>query len=330
MRALVYHVTKHTIPGWIPFHEKERRGIAYEADNHFVHFFGKDDGLWIVSPGLTVTQKKSGSLQDWIVRTFGAVNIEQSNCDVGHTVAGVWRPGLYHRDEILQALDTTAVELRLAEQALLLLIQRLDELLHFVEPTTVTLNTYSHKSRELLILSCTEIENSWKAYMRIAGCAVQSKNDFTTNDYIKLKSALHLDEFQISLPRYSDISPIRPFRDWSTSQPTKSLNWYDAYNKTKHDRNSCFSEATLWNCLQALAANLTMFSVRFGPFQLFHGAGSLSAFVNQLFTIEIKDCKAASFYCPKLRLTPAQREDLICFDSTEFIEPRNIDLLKLQ
>jgi hypothetical protein len=55
MRALVYRVTKHTIPGWVPFHGKEPRGIAYETDTHFVHFFGKDRGLWVISTGLTAT-----------------------------------------------------------------------------------------------------------------------------------------------------------------------------------------------------------------------------------------------------------------------------------
>ena len=118
-------------------------------------------------------------------------------------------------------------DLRLAEQALLLLIQRLDELLHFIEPSPVTLQAYSHKARELLILSCTEVENAWKSYLRIANVP-PARSDFTTNDYVKLLVPLHLADYQISLPRYSDIQPIRPFLGWSAAQPTKSLPWYDA------------------------------------------------------------------------------------------------------
>jgi hypothetical protein len=79
MQALVYRVTKHTIPGWIPFHEKEPRGIAYETDTHFVHVFGKDRGLWTISTGLTVTQPKSGSIRDWVGRTFGAVEVAETS-----------------------------------------------------------------------------------------------------------------------------------------------------------------------------------------------------------------------------------------------------------
>jgi len=217
MRPLVYRVTKHTIPGWVPFHGKEPRGIAYETDTHFVHVFGKDKGLWVISIGLTATQAKSGTLHDWVDRTFGAVDIEEAVCEVGHTVQGVWRPGLYFSDEAMQGLSATTFDLRLTEQALLLLIQRLDELLHFIEPSPSTLQTHSHKARELLILACTEVENTWKAYLRMAGVTPSARGDFTTNDYVKLLGPLHLAEYEISLPRYADVPPIRPFYGWSAT-----------------------------------------------------------------------------------------------------------------
>jgi hypothetical protein len=329
MKALVYRVTKHTIPRWAPIHTKHPRGIAYEADTHFVHLFGRDSGLWVISPGLTATQAKSGTLQEWIEEAFGAIEVEEVSSDVGHTVKGVWRPGLYFDEEILQGLSATTFELRLAEQALLLLIQRLDELLHFVEPSPDTLQTHSHKARELLILACTEVENSWKAYLRIAGIVPAANRDFTTSDYVKLLDPLHLAEFQVSLPRYTDIRPIRPFEGWTAAQPTRSLPWYNAYNKTKHDRSSHFSEATLWHCLQAVAANLALFSVRFGPFRLAEGSNILAAFFKQLFTIELTNCSPSSFYAPKVRLPPDQRSDLICFGAREMIEPRVADPLTL-
>lgn len=329
MRALVYRNIKHTVPGGVPFHQKEPRGIAYETDTHFVHIFGKDNGLWVISTGLTVTQAKSGTLHEWIDRTFGAEGVNETTCEVGHTVHGVWRPGLYFSEEVLQGLSATTLELRLAEQALLLLIQRLDELLHFVEPSPTTLQTHSHKARELLILACTEVENTWKAYLRIAGLTPPPKGDFTTKDYVKLFEPLYLADYVVSLPRYADIQDICPFHGWSVAQPTKSLSWYDAYNKTKHDRSMHFCEATLWNCLQAVAANLALFCVRFGPFHLFHGAGTLAAFFNQLFTIKLRNCSPSSFYAPKLSIPPNQRTDLICFGSQELVEPRIVDSLQL-
>lgn len=141
MKALVYHNTKSTIPHWPSIHEKQERGIAYEADKHFVHIYGIADHLWTISNGLTVTDNKTGSLTDWVKRSFGAENIEESNLDVGVTVEGVWRPGLYYDNEMLQGLGEAQVNLRLAEQALLLLIKGLT---NFYFSWSQQLNRYKH------------------------------------------------------------------------------------------------------------------------------------------------------------------------------------------
>lgn len=330
MPALAYRNTKTTLPNWNPIHEKQARGIAYETDTHFVHIYGTDSGLWPVSIGLTATERKSGTLRDWVQRVFGAVDIEETIVDVGETIRGVWRPGLFYDGEILQGLTATPVELRLAEQALLLLVQRLDELLLFVEPSAQTLNTYSHKSRELLILSCTEVENCFKAYLDLADISPPRSGQFSTTDYVKLRSPLCLDEFEVRLPRYSAVPATRPFHGWhGTPSPTKTLPWYAAYNKTKHNRGAHFGEATLWNCIQAVAANIVMFSARLGPFRLYHGAGTLAALFNQHFSIELRDCRPASFYAPRVHLPPNQRNDLICFNAAELVQPRKVIPLQL-
>jgi len=248
MNPIAYRVTKHTIPGWVPFNEKEPRGIAYETDTHFVHVFGRDRGLWVVSIGLTATEAKSGTLREWVDRTFGAQDIVELKHAPGHATSGVWRPGLYFDEEIQTALAATPHDIRLAEQALLLLIHRLDELLHFVEPTSASLSTYSHKTRELLILACTEAENCWGNFLRVAG-VVPPRRGFTTNDYVKLLAPLRLAEFSVSLPRYAAVPLMLPFARWSSNDPTASIPWYSAYNKTKHDRTSHFDAASLENCI---------------------------------------------------------------------------------
>jgi hypothetical protein len=82
--------------------------------------------------------------------------------------------------------------------------------------------------------------------------------------------------------------------------PTQTLPWYDAYNKTKHDSKEHFPAANVLACLQAMAANIVMFSVRFGPFRLYQGGGMLSALFNPTFVIALRDCDPKSFYVPKL------------------------------
>ncbi len=319
MIALAYRNTKTTLPNWVPIHEEQSRGIAYETDTHFVHFYGRGEGLWVVSSGLTATEGKSGTLRDWVVRAFGAEEIVEMSHLPGTAIKAVWRPGLYYDNQILEALDSSGYDLRLAEQALLMLLQRLDEILHFVEPTVVSLSAYSHKARELLILACTEVENNWTTFLRAAGLTPPTRG-FTTSDYVRLLEPLRLPEYYISFPRYAALADITPFGAWDATQPTQSLVWYNAYNKTKHDRSMNFSYATLENCLNAVAANLVLFTVRFGPYPLFQGAGPLPSFLNQLFSMELKGCDPSTFYAPKVKLTDNHRSDFVCFESRKLTE----------
>jgi hypothetical protein len=111
MRALVYRNTNTTLPNWVPIHDQQPLGIAYESDTHFIHRYGVAQGLWVISSGLTVTERKSGTLVDWIARTFGAGDIQETTSEVGESIEGVWRPGLFDTDEVLQALVANQVEL---------------------------------------------------------------------------------------------------------------------------------------------------------------------------------------------------------------------------
>jgi hypothetical protein len=77
---------------------------------------------------------------------------------------------------------------------------------------------------------------------------------FRTNDYVRLKTPLYLAEYEISLPRYDAVNPMRPFVDWSVDAPTQNISWYDNYNKSKHDGLSNLSSATLLSCIEAVAA----------------------------------------------------------------------------
>ena len=77
MNAIVYINTKTTIPRFSnDAHISQSRGYAYETDTHFVHIYGKIQGIWVISTGLTVTEKKTGTLEDWVINTFGAEDIQ--------------------------------------------------------------------------------------------------------------------------------------------------------------------------------------------------------------------------------------------------------------
>lgn len=330
MTGIVYRNTKTTLPGWVnTVHVNQPRGVAYETDTHFVHLYGVGSGLYVISSGLTATEKKSGSLNDWAMRVFGAEDIRNSSQPVGSTVEGVWRPGLYYHAESLPALGNSEQAQRSCAQSVRLLLERLDELLMYIEPDSHGLNAYSHKTRELLILACTEVENTWKHYMRKAGVVPVNGKDFTTKDYVKLLSPLFLSEYEIIVKPYGSIPSLKPFDGWDPNAPTKSLAWYDAYNKTKHDRTNYFSVATLHHCLSSIAANLVLFSVRFSPFFLTEGSGTLAPLFNQLFTVQLDQFSPESSYIPKLKLPADMRGDLVCGNRKEFIQPWTVKPLSL-
>lgn len=321
MNAITYKNTKTTLPNWVPtIHEDEARGVAYQKDGFCIHIYGKSYGLWVQSVGLTATEQKQCDIEDWAVDTFGADEIETMTSRVGEAIDGVWRPGLYYQTEIYQAIGVTEYQQKSAEQALKILIEKLDDLFIYIEPSPEGLKAYSHKTRELLILACTEVENIWKQYMDIAGEQPSGAN-FNTNDYVKLLKPLSLSEFEVSLKPYNAVNPFEPFGCWDATRPTQSITWYDAYNKTKHDRNSHFKEATLEACIHSVCANIVLFCVRYGPYLLYQGQGTLSALFNQLFEISIIDPDPKTFYVPSLTLPANYRTDLVCGDTKKFIDP---------
>lgn len=70
--------------------------------------------------------------------------------------------------------------------------------------------------------------------------------------------------YTLSLQSYPGFPQISPFKDWDPGNPTASLDWYDAYNRTKHDREDNLSLATLDNAVKSVGAAVVMFYAQFG------------------------------------------------------------------
>lgn len=315
MNGIFYKNSATNIPGWVKdLHLEHKYGYAYETNTHFVHFYGRDTGLNIISVGLTAVEKKNGSLENWVKRVFGAVQIQSLLNPIGNTVEGIWRPSLYYSKDIQSAIKVDPTEQRSAEQAVRILIDKLDELLLYIEPDANGLKTYSHKTRELLILSCTEVENQWTAILKRANIKPRNNRTYNTQDYVKLLPKAYLTDYLIQLRNYRHLPDFRPFHAWLVANPTQSLTWYDAYNKTKHDRSASFHEATLENVILSISANIAMFCVRFGPFSLIHDNNALTSVVNQHFVISLEDSNPQTYYLPKIDLPENTRTDLFVYD----------------
>jgi hypothetical protein len=316
MKAYTYENTKTDIPRWVNnLHETQKYGYGYETNTHFVHFYGQESPFYTISVGLTAIESKNETYTDWIQKRFGAVNIEELQLEPGNTIKGIWRPSLYYWQDIENALEINPSEQRSQEQALRILVEKLDELLMFIEPSIDGLKSYSHKTRELLILACTEVENQWTALLNLANHTPLRGRNFTTNDYVKLLPIAYFDEYQIELKNYHSLSPHKPFNNWDINNPTQSLRWYDAYNKTKHNRDAHFSEAIFQFAIDAVAANIIMYCVRFGALILLQDTHTLSGLIKQIFNIKLINSNRNSFYIPKLDFPADTRTDCFIYDS---------------
>lgn len=317
IKSICYKNTKTNLPGWVnTVHIEQKYGYAYETPTHYVHFYGKEP-FYIISVGLTVTERKSSfpTLEEWVKHHFGASEIIEMNHEVGHTIESIWRPSLFFWEDTCSALKIDNTEQISQEQSIRLLVQQLDNLLLYIEPSVEGLDCYSHKTRELLILACTEVENQWRSFLQRAGITPANGRDYTTNDYVKLAHKLFLNDYCIKLRSISYSSKLRPFTNWNSVNPTKSLIWYDAYNKTKHDRNSNFNQAKLKYIIDAISANIILYAVRFSPLSLINNTNIFSTTINQMFSIAMENSDIRTFYLPEIDTSKIQNGDCIVFDS---------------
>ncbi|MFT8990573.1 MAG: hypothetical protein ABF959_09615 [Gluconobacter albidus] len=143
----------------------------------------------------------------------------------------------------------------------------LESAFRYIEPNYRNFNTYSHKLREILMIACTEVECIMRMICddNVEKEDIPRNNFYKTGDYFNLKEALKLGEWSLTLKNYLGLPPLKPFEPWSEEDPTKSLFWYDAYNKVKHHRERNIGEATLLNVLNAVSAIHILNCAQYGP-----------------------------------------------------------------
>lgn len=205
--------------------------------------------------------------------------------EIGVKIKHIWKPFVTN---IEKELDFTISDLCYAKRNLGILIQKLQDVLLYIEPSEVGLKTYSHKIRELLILACTELESTFKYY--------KLGNNQRMNDYVKILDLVDLSKHKLSLVGYVDPYKCCPFENWDKTNPSKSLFWYDAYNQVKHNKNNSFKLATLENCINAIAANIVLFAVRYSPTMLYNENDVCSNLVRSSLDYRLEETK--DFYIP--------------------------------
>lgn len=134
------------------------------------------------------------------------------------------------------------------------------KLLNYIEPSDTNLDTYSFRILELLMRVCIEVEANFKAILLENGYN-KPENNLDMRDYVKVDKSHRLHSYKIKLPYWQGDQDIRsPFSNWINNQP---LNWYQAYNASKHNRHNEFTRASFRNLTDAVCGLIALLSAQF-------------------------------------------------------------------
>ena len=274
------------------FNFNQEKGVAFQNGDAFFALSLNNGGnphFYQVPAGATIT------LKEWVLKSFGDSAPIESNYSPGTFYKRMWRPG--------GVRDTADEEKRTQSfVALKILLDKLEELFETVEPNNANSLTFGHKIREIILLACMEVESSWAAVLKEN--AYSNSGRFTTNDYVKLSTPMFLDGYELCLQQYPNYPSFIPFNGWDVTRPTASLVWYDAYNKTKHDRETNLNLATLDNAIWSVGAVVVMFYAQYGMKFGLTGSDPISPFIGKVFRIKKLDITKyeKEYYVPKLVL----------------------------
>ncbi len=140
-----------------------------------------------------------------------------------------------------------------------ILLKDFINLLDYIEPSDINLNTYSYRIHELLLRTCIEIEANFVAILSENG--YQKNGNWNMSDYKKVNESHHLSSYEVGIPNWKGEKLLRkPFEDWNQDN---ALTWFRAYNKTKHDRHSEFEKANFQNLTDAICGLAVLLASQF-------------------------------------------------------------------
>lgn len=150
-------------------------------------------------------------------------------------------------------------------RSFLLIQEDLLKLFEYVEPCDENSHTLSLRIQELLSRVCIEIEANFTAILK-ENIYANSKNWNLKEDYSLIEFTHKLSSYKVKFPVWrGDEHTKTPFANWST-YPDKnwfSLGWYQAYNKSKHDRHLHFNKATFEMLLDAVSGLVVLLTAQF-------------------------------------------------------------------
>lgn len=134
-------------------------------------------------------------------------------------------------------------------------------LFEYIEPSQSNLSTFSHRTFELLVRACIEVEALCKLVFVKNNVVLNRPNIIRYSD---LNQAMRLSEYEVSSNGFQHF-PFTPFKSFSNPlRKERSPSWYRAYNNVKHNRTDKFSDASLENVIQAVGGVYVLLVAQFG------------------------------------------------------------------
>jgi len=176
-------------------------------------------------------------------------------------------------------------------RAFILIQSDLMKLFEYIEPSDENLNSYSYRIHALLMRTCIEVEAKFKAILKEnifnpvdRNGDARTENNWNINDYKKVDKTHHLSSYKVHIPIWNGNSSVFiPFYEWNRNS---SLRWYQAYNKSKHNRMEQFKEANFRNLLNAVTGLFVLLSSQFRTESFSPGESPICAEGNSFYPYE--------------------------------------------
>lgn len=166
-------------------------------------------------------------------------------------------PKEYYKDPPLENVSEYSNYVRQLE----LILDELFDIFKVVSPHSRNMRVFGNAIRNVLILSCTEVDSLMKSVLNGNGYKVDRPN---MNDYRQLIIPMKLFDYTLSFRYINEVGGKTPFGKWGTKENSNSLSWYKAYNHIKHDRINNFKKANLRNAIEATMGFATMLIATYG------------------------------------------------------------------
>lgn len=134
-------------------------------------------------------------------------------------------------------------------------------LFEYIDPSWRNPNTFSFRTFELLLRTCTEIEANFKSIFR---ANIYSRvGNLNITDYVKIDATHFLSQYEVKMPYWhGERGRLRqPFKSWLNG--THVLDWYQAYNHAKHDRAKNLKEASFKNLVDAVSGLAVLIAAQY-------------------------------------------------------------------